>query len=76
LFTNRTTIQKLDDKISSLLQNHSTLKEENEQLRLEIASLKAQSENKDQEIARLEHQNSQKDLEIDEIVKKIESVIA
>ena len=72
---NRTTIEKLSDKVSEILQTYHTLKGENEMMRNELMGLKAQSEVKDQEIERLNEENAMKDLEIEEIVNKIESIL-
>ncbi|MDA7818178.1 hypothetical protein N9A28_08305 [Sulfurimonas sp.] len=72
---NQTTLEKLDEKVSSIMQKYNSMKSENETLRTEIVTLKAQSEVKNQEIEKLIEQNVQKDLEIEEIVDKIESMM-
>jgi len=72
---NQTTIEKLDDKVTQILQRYSNLQGENETLRAELVSLKAEKEIKDQEIEKLQEQNTMKDLEIEEIVNKIESIL-
>ena len=61
---NQTTLQKLNEKVLTMLQQYHSLKGENEMLRTELVTLKAEGEVK-----------SQKDLEIEEIVEKIESIM-
>lgn len=73
---NQTSLAKLNDKVSAIVQRYNSQKEENEVLRLELVKLKAESEIKNQEIARLIEQNAQKELEIEAIVEKLESIMA
>jgi len=68
-------IDILDEKVSQILQNYHTLKEENELMRNELMTLKANCELKNQEIEKLNDANAMKDLEIEEIVNKIESIL-
>ncbi len=72
---NRTTLEKLSDRVSQILQQYHSLKGENEVLRNELVALKAESEIKSQEIEKLTEDNTMKDLEIEEIVNKIESIL-
>jgi len=72
---NQTTLERLNNKVSEILQHYNSLKGENELLRNELVALKAEKEIKDQEIQRLSEENATKDLEIDEIVNKIESLL-
>ncbi|MCD6432424.1 MAG: hypothetical protein J7L21_00135 [Sulfurimonas sp.] len=72
---NKTTLEKLSDKVSQILQQYHSLKGENEVLRNELVTLKAESEMKNQEIEKLVEDNTMKDLEIEEIVNKIESIL-
>jgi len=72
---NQTTLDKLSEKVSQILQKYHTLKGENEVMRNELITLKAEREIKDQEINKLTEQNAMKDLEIEEIVNKIESIL-
>ena len=72
---NQTSLEKLGDKVSQILQQYSSLKGENEMLRTELITLKAENEIKDQEIENLTEQNTMKELEIEEIVSKIESIV-
>jgi len=72
---NQTTLEKLSDKVSLILQQYHSIKGENEVLRTELVTLKAENEIKNQEIEKLTEQNTIKDLEIEEIVSKIESII-
>ncbi len=71
----QTTLEKLSDKISGIVQQYNALKSENEMIRTELITLKAEREIKDQEIEKLIEQNAKKDLEIEEIVSKIESIL-
>lgn len=72
---NQTTMEILSEKVSQVLEKHTSLQSENERLRNEMVTLKAQAEMKDQEIEKLTEQNVMKDLEIEEIVTKIESIL-
>ena len=72
---NQNSLEKLDDKVSQILQQYHSLKGENEMMRNELVTLKAQREIQDQEIEKLSDQNTMKDLEIEEIVNKIESIL-
>jgi chromosome segregation ATPase len=72
---NQTNIEKLNAKVTEILQHYNSLKSENESMRNELVSLKAEKELKDQEIQKLIEQNAQKDIEIDEIANKIESIL-
>lgn len=69
------TLDKLNDKVSQILQKYHSLKGENEMLRTELITLKAEREIKTQEIDKLVDANAMKDLEIEEIVNKIESIL-
>ena len=72
---NQTSLEKLSDKVSQILQKYHAVKGENELLRNELVQEKTQMELKDQEIEKLVEQNTMKDMEIEEIVSKIESII-
>jgi len=72
---NQTTLEKLSEKVSNILQRYNDLKTETEMLRTEVVTLKSQNQIKDQEIEKLIEQNTMKDLEIEEIVEKIESIM-
>ncbi|WP_373034950.1 hypothetical protein [Sulfurimonas sp.] len=71
----QTNLDKLNDKVSQILQNYNTLKEENKTYRTEIVTLKAENEAKNNEIEKLTEANVMKDMEIEEIVEKIESIL-
>lgn len=71
----QTTLEKLNEKVSQILQKYHSIKGENEMLRNELITLKAEKEVRDQEIEKLTDQNVMKDLEIEEIVEKIESIL-
>jgi cell division protein ZapB len=71
----QTTLDRLGEKVSQVLQQFHSLKGENEMLRNELMTLKAERELKDKEIERLGEENAMKDLEIEEIVNKIESIL-
>lgn len=72
---NQTTLSKLNDKISTIVEQYNSLKEENKILRLDVVQLKAGSEAKSQEIEKLTEQNALKDSEIEAIVEKLESIL-
>jgi SMC interacting uncharacterized protein involved in chromosome segregation len=72
---NQTTLSKLNDKISTIVEQYNSLKEENKMLRLDVVQLKAGSEAKSQEIEKLTEQNALKDSEIEAIVEKLESIL-
>lgn len=70
-----TVVTKLGEKIEELLRRVGSLKEENSMLRQELVNLKAECEIKNKEIERLEELNAQRERQVEEIVKKIESVM-
>ena len=72
---NQTILNKLSEKVSTILQEYHALKGQNEMMRNEIMTLKADCELKNQEIEKLQEENLQKDIEIEEIVNKIESIL-
>ncbi len=72
---NQTTLNKLNEKVSQILQEFHAMKGENEMMRNEIVTLKADCELKNQEIEKVIEENSKKDIEIEEIVNKIESIL-
>ena len=72
---NQTTLEKLSDKVSDILQKYHALKGANEVMRNELMTLKAEREMKNREIEKLSEENAMKDLEIEEIVNKIESIL-
>jgi len=71
----QTNIEKLGEKVSLMLEEYYSLKNENETLTNEVVTLKSENEIKEQEIARLADENAMKDLEIEEIVTKIENIL-
>jgi len=70
-----TVLEKLGNKVSQVLQQHDTLKDEIKVLRTELVTAKAESEIKNKEIEKLTEENAMKDLEIEEIIEKIENII-
>lgn len=72
---NKTTLERLSEKVSYVLEKYHSLKGENEMLRMEIVTLKSEKELKNQEIEKLTEQNILKDLEIEEIANKLESIV-
>jgi len=72
---NQTTLQKLNDKVLTILNQHQAQKSEIDMLRTELVTLKSECEIKNQEIDKLVEENLQKDIEIEEIVDKIESIM-
>jgi cell division protein FtsB len=71
----QTKLEKLNDKVSQILQSYNSLKEENQAYRTELVTLKAENEAKNTEIEKLREANVLKDMEIEEIVEKIESIL-
>lgn len=72
---NRTSLEKLSDQVSQILQTNSSLKEEVGVLRNELMTLKAEKELTKTEMDRLVEENLRKDIEIEEIVNKIEMIL-
>jgi len=72
---NQTSLEKLSEMVSQVLQKHNSLKAENETLRMQVVTLRAENEMKTQEIEKLTDQNAMKELEIEEIVSQIESMV-
>ena len=72
---NKTNLEKLNTKVSQILQQYHSMKVENDMLRTEIVTLKSEKELINQEIEKLIKENSQKDAEIEEIANKIESIL-
>jgi len=68
-------MEKLSDKIEELLAKYQELKQENDTLRRELLTCKAASEEKDKEIERLRDELAMKNMEVDEIIKRIESLV-
>ena len=68
-------LEKLDEKVSQVLEEYRTTKDENDMMRNEIITLKANCELKNQEIEKLTEDNTMKDLEIEEIMIKIENIL-
>lgn len=68
-------MNKLSQKIDALLQKYETLQKEHEEMKRELITCKAASEEKDKEIERLRDELAMKNLEVDEIIKKIESIV-
>jgi SMC interacting uncharacterized protein involved in chromosome segregation len=71
----KTTLQRLGEKVAQMLQQYDALRSENELLRNEVVTLKAESEAKTSQIGRMEEELVQKEREIEEIVNKIESIL-
>ncbi len=69
-------VEKLSGQINLIVQKLATMKQENEELRVELIKLRSENDAKSIEIQRLVEQNAQKDLEIEEIVQKIENIMA
>jgi len=72
---NMTLTQKLGSKIEGILSQINESKSEIEKLRTELTTAKAASEAKDARIEKLEEEMSMKDMELEDIIKKIESIL-
>ncbi len=71
----QTTLQRLSERVTEILQQHDSMREEMKALRIETVTLRSESEAKDAEIDRLTEENGMKDMEIEDIVSKIESIL-
>jgi len=71
----QTTLQKLSERVTQIVEQYDSMKNEIEVLRTEIVTLRSANEAKDAEINRLTEENGMKELEIEEIVNKIESIL-
>ena len=71
----QSSVEKLSQKVSQIVQQYHVLKGENEMLRTEITALKETLSSNDTEIKRLHDENAMKDLEIEEVVAKIENIL-
>ncbi|WP_324172439.1 hypothetical protein [Sulfurimonas sp.] len=72
---NQTNLKKLSQKVTDILRNYNSLKEENQLMRNELITLKAENEVKNTQIQNLRDETLMKDLEIEEIVEQIESML-
>jgi len=72
---NMTLTQTLGNKIDNILSQINESKSETEKLRTELTTAKAASEAKDARIEKLEEEMSMKDMELEDIIKKIESIL-
>jgi len=72
---NMTLTQKLGSKIEGILSQINESKSEIDKLRTELTTAKAASEAKDARIEKLEEEMSMKDMELEDIIKKIESIL-
>jgi len=68
--------EELSTKISLLLEKHNQTKEENSKLLNEIATLKKGLEDKNQEIEKLKEEEELRTMEIEDITKKIMSLLS
>ncbi len=68
-------MEKLNEKIEAMVVRYQELAQENEALRRDLVTCKAASEEKDKEIEHLRDELAMKNMEIDEIIKKIESLV-
>ena len=73
--TEKTTVEKLADKVSLAVEKYNEVTAKNATLTEELAAAKAEIEAKNREIDDLTEQNEMKELEIEEIVSKIESIL-
>lgn len=72
---NQTILNKLNDKISQIVEKYDVLKTENNIFRTQVVTLQAEKEVQEQIIVTLREENLMKDLEIEEIVTKIEAML-
>lgn len=69
-------LTNLNDKISAMMEKYALLKSENESLKAEVVLFQKEIKDKSVEIDKLLEQNAFKDLEIEEIIEKIEKLMA
>ena len=63
---NQSSLEKLSERVSQIVQQYHSLKGETEMMRKEIVTLKAEKERKDQEIERLSEEKAIKEIEKEE----------
>lgn len=68
-------LDRLGGKVAQIMAQLQALKEENEVLKNDLMNRQAQNEAYRVQIERLEADNAAKEREIEEIVKKIESIL-
>ena len=69
------TLEKLGQKVSTLLRNYDGLRMENAQLKESMERLELDCTAKQANIGQLQDELLEKDMEIEEIVNKIESIL-
>ena len=69
------TLEKLGQKVSTLLGNYDALRMENAQLKESMERLELDCTSKQATVAQLQDELLEKDMEIEEIVNKIESIL-
>lgn len=72
---NQTNLEKLNTKVSQILQQYHALKAENDMLQTQIVTLKSEKQLTNQELEKLIQENIKKDAEIEEIANKIEGIL-
>ena len=68
-------LDRLGGKVSQMMQQLQSFKEENEKLKSEFTDLQTQNDVFRKQIELLEAENASKEREIEEIVNKIESIL-
>lgn len=69
-------LQKLQEKIELWRVDHEALKNENAQLKVELATLSGSKNDKETEVELLQLELQEKDAEIEKIIAQVEALLA
>ncbi len=69
-------LQKLQEKIEQWRVSHETLKNENAQLKVELANVSGSKSDKETEVELLQLELQEKDAEIEKIIAQVEALLA
>ena len=69
-------LQKLQEKIEQWKVDHEALKNENAQLKAELANASGSQNAQEAQIASLKRELEEKDIEIEKIIAQVESLLA
>ena len=70
-----TTLEKLSQKVSQMIQNYDEIRMENMQLKESLAHMELNCSAKEAMVTQMQDELTEKDREIEEIVNKIESIL-
>ena len=69
-------LQKLQEKIEEWRADHEALKNENTQLKAELANVSGSQNAQEEQIAALKRELEEKDAEIEKIIAQVEALLA